>query len=356
MARTALVARFPARVWPVAVASTASGHARACGRRFPAVHPLCIRWLSRAASGQGMTRRVNSTQTVGTTPAALGVAVGVVVVRGGPEVLLVHRVEHDDWSFPAADFDPGDHPLAAAVRGVAENTGLRVRLGRPLRERTYVAGEGKQRTTRVRYWVGRLVEGDRGGAVVDSGAGGKVDAAGWFGLAEAMDQLSSPQGREILEELAGAGRRTTPLIVLGHASARPRKGWGGSDRERPLTLAGQAQGQQLVPLLGAYGVERVVSSSSTRCRDTVAPYADTCTSDLELMDVLSEEHASQAGVTGVVRDLLARPEPAVLCSHRRALPLVLEALGLPNRPFECAEMLVLHHRSGRILASESHRP
>ena len=59
-------------------------------------------------------------------------AAGAVVVRKGPEVLLVHRPKYDDWSFPKGKLDPGEHLTSCAVREVAEETGLDIRLGPPL--------------------------------------------------------------------------------------------------------------------------------------------------------------------------------------------------------------------------------
>ena len=59
------------------------------------------------------------------------VAAGAVVFRPGREVLLVHRPRYDDWSFPKGKLDPGELAAVAAVREVAEETGLHVRLGPP---------------------------------------------------------------------------------------------------------------------------------------------------------------------------------------------------------------------------------
>ena len=56
-------------------------------------------------------------------------AAGVVVFRPGRRVLLVHRPKYDDWSFPKGKLDRGEHHTVAAVREVAEETGLHVRLG-----------------------------------------------------------------------------------------------------------------------------------------------------------------------------------------------------------------------------------
>ena len=59
------------------------------------------------------------------------------------QVLLVHRPKYDDWSFPKGKLDPGEHPAAAAVREVAEETGLRVRLGPPLARQRYRRSSGR---------------------------------------------------------------------------------------------------------------------------------------------------------------------------------------------------------------------
>ena len=97
-------------------------------------------------------------------PEAIGpdvIAAGAVVTRKGPEgreVLLVHRPKYDDWSFPKGKQDPGEHVTATAVREVLEETGVEIRLGRPLRPQLYVVSGGRAKT--VHYWVGHVMGDD----------------------------------------------------------------------------------------------------------------------------------------------------------------------------------------------------
>src|SRR3954454_10948336 len=85
------------------------------------------------------------------------VAAGAVVVRSanGGEVLLVHRPKYDDWAWPKGKQDPGEHVTATAVREVLEETGVAVRLGRPLPRQLYLVSGS--RAKHVHYWTGWVV-------------------------------------------------------------------------------------------------------------------------------------------------------------------------------------------------------
>lgn len=281
------------------------------------------------------------------------VAAGAVVARKGPEVLLVHRPKYDDWSFPKGKLDPGEHPLSAAVREVAEETGLDIRLGLPLSDQLYVVGNGIRRTKRVHYWVARTSGADD---VSSYRPNLEVDAVQWLDADTARERLTHFRDQQTLEEFLTMRKRSTPLIVLRHGKARSSKAWRGEDRKRPLTQAGELQSDDLVPMLASYGVARLVSSSSRRCWTTLAPYADVSGLDLELSEELTEEDATERGVFDIVHELLLEPRPTVLCTHRPVLPLVLEPLGLPPRELEKGEMLVAHHRKGEVVAVELHKP
>jgi 8-oxo-(d)GTP phosphatase len=277
-------------------------------------------------------------------------AAGAVVFRPGKRVLLVHRPRYDDWSFPKGKLDPGEHVTAAAVREVAEETGLHVRLGVPLAPQRYSVTGG--RTKQVSYWVGRVVGSDDVSAYR---VNDEIDAVEWVPYDEAMDRLTYDYDRSTLKEARPRRRRTHAVVVLRHGTARSRRGWGQDDRLRPLVQAGRAQAQRLVPVLAAYDVTRIVSSSSMRCLETVTPYADTTGWDLVLEDGVSEEGASVVSVVDTVDTLVAGDESAVLCTHRPVLPSVFDALGVADSKLDPGMMLVAHLRQGTVTATELHR-
>ena len=279
------------------------------------------------------------------------IAAGAVVTRKGGDVLLVHRPKYDDWSFPKGKLDPGEHVTAAAVREVAEETGLDVRLGPPLSTQRYWVNNGERRLKRVHYWVGRVVGDDD---VSSYHVNDEIDEVAWVPLDKVRDRLDYEYDSETLDEFERVRKKSYPLVILRHGRARARKSWKADDRERPLTKAGEFQAEQVVPVLAAYGVTRIVTSSSRRCWSTVAPYADVASLDMDDTDDLSEEDATPELVGKQVRGLLARKEASVICSHRPVLPWIFEALGLEPRPLDPGSVFVVHHRQGQIVATEHH--
>lgn len=283
-------------------------------------------------------------------------AAGVVVFRPGRRVLLVHRPKYDDWSFPKGKLERGEHRTAAAVREVAEETGIHVRLGPPLPDQHYLTS-GRPKT--VHYWTGRVVGDDD---VSGYRPNDEIDEVRWVPVEDAPAMLTYSFDRETLRAALGVRRKTRALVVLRHAAARSRSRWSADDRLRPLLRTGAMQAEHLVPLLAAYDVRHVVSSPSTRCVQTVEPYAATTGYDLDLRRRLTEEDSSAKAVGRIVEELLDEEQGAVLCTHRPVLPLVYDALGLSARqrssalqePLDPAEMLVLHTRKGRIVAFERH--
>lgn len=278
-------------------------------------------------------------------------AAGAVVTRKGGEVLLVHRPKYDDWSFPKGKLDPGEHTVTAAVREVAEETGLDVRLGPALSPQRYRMSNGRWKS--VDYWTARVVGRDD---VSGYRPNAEIDGVEWVPWKDAVRRLTYPYDRDTLAQARPLRRRTRALVVLRHGKARSRGAWRKDDRLRPLVQLGEAQAQRLVPLLAAFDVTAAHSSSSTRCVQTVTPYADVTGWPVKLYDELSEEGATVEGVVGIVDALLEAGQSAVLCTHRPVLPTVLDALRVPDVKLDPGGMLVVHHRKGRVVASELLQP
>jgi len=124
---------------------------------------------------------------------------GVVWRRGTTgevEVLLVHRPRYDDWSFPKGKCEEGETFLDAAVREVAEETGLHGEVGAPLGEVAYTDRKGRPKV--VRYWA----------MTVGSGSfqpNDEVDECCWLLVTEAAARLSYEHDAELLDRLVSAG-------------------------------------------------------------------------------------------------------------------------------------------------------
>ena len=282
------------------------------------------------------------------------VAAGAVVTRKGPrgrQVLLVHRPKYDDWSYPKGKQDPGEHVTTTAVREVLEETGVEIRLGRPLSPQVYAVSGGRAKT--VHYWVGHVVgDDDVSGYLVNE----EVDELDWFDLEAAKERLTYLDDLELLEQFRSVRKKTAALVVVRHAKAVKRGQWDGPDPKRPLSEEGEAEAAALSPVLHAYGVSRVLSSSSTRCVQTVEPFCTEHVVPLEEVEELSEEGYHERSARRLLDVLMNAPGSSVLCSHRPVLPELFTLLGIEEEPLSPHELVVCHHRRGRLMATERHRP
>jgi len=282
-------------------------------------------------------------------------AAGAVVWRHGsrePEVLLVHRQRYPDWSLPKGKLDPGESGPAAAVREVAEETGVRVRLGPPLPDQHYtVDSVGGPRAKVVSYWAARA-PADNDVSAFD--ANDEVDEVRWSRLSKARRRLTYARDVDLLECFAEAPPISAPLVVVRHADARRREGWKGDDTERPLSAAGHHQSAGLVSLLAAYGIRRVVTSDALRCVDTMLPFVNASRSAIRLEPALSQEDANPKIVARQLRRALDGRTRVAFCSHRPVLPLIFETLGIEPVTIEPADVVVVHRRQGNVTAVEHH--
>ena len=110
------------------------------------------------------------------------------MVRDGL-VALVHRPRYDDWSLPKGKLDSGESFEEAALREIAEETGLLARLVRELPAVNY---EVRGRPKVVRYWL-MEVESDPGFVASD-----EVDELRWVEPGEASALLSYDRDRDVL--------------------------------------------------------------------------------------------------------------------------------------------------------------
>jgi len=124
-------------------------------------------------------------------------AAGGVTVRtgqdGAPEVLLVHRPAHDDWSLPKGHLDADEDAATAAAREVAEETGVTVRVVAELSPTEHATPAGPKR---VRWFLTEARAGDPGTRAPDD----EVDRARWVGLTEARSLLTYASDAGVLEE------------------------------------------------------------------------------------------------------------------------------------------------------------
>ncbi len=239
-------------------------------------------------------------------------AAGAVLWRddhdGRLEFCVVHRPKYDDWSLPKGKLNPGEHVLAAAVREVKEETGHTVALGRPLPTQEYeVAGEPK----RVYYWAARADEqaGEWPGTK-------EIDRIEFLPAEQAIARLTRENDADLVRLLAADPEPTQTMIFLRHSTALPRESWSGPDRDRPLSPAGRAEAEALVPLLAAYGIRTVVTSDAVRCVQTVEPYARATGASVTADRRLAEDGQGAADGQGAV-DVVAElwSQPAALAVH-----------------------------------------
>ncbi|GAB3940190.1 NUDIX hydrolase [Corynebacterium tapiri] len=258
-------------------------------------------------------------------------AAGAVLWRGNPqkpesiEYAVIHRPHYDDWSLAKGKVDPGESLPVTAVREIAEETGYTVELGKLLGRVMYpVAG----RTKVVFYWTAQVVGGK-------FKANNEVDELTWMSVDEAAQRLSYVVDRDVL--LKAHKRLGLPaqarILLVRHGRAHQRGNWAGDDNLRPLDKKGRRQAEMLVPLLSAWGPERIYTAEPDRCQDTVAPLADELGISVkvkpEFGDVAWESRPQD--VQDAITKVIKKGGVSVIASQGGAIEGLLEWLSASGR-------------------------
>ena len=113
------------------------------------------------------------------------------------------------------------------------------------------------------------------------------------------------------------------LLVVRHADAGNKSTWEGPDHLRPLSPSGHLQAEGIVFRLEDYPVERILSSPTLRCHQTVQPLARDRRLRIESVPALGV-NASPAQLLRLFWDLELRN--SVLCTHGEGIGLLLTRL------------------------------
>jgi 8-oxo-dGTP pyrophosphatase MutT (NUDIX family) len=124
------------------------------------------------------------------------VSAGGVAFRHGPdgiEVVLVGRYEPERWVLPKGTPNRGESIEQTAAREVVEETGIQVRLIRPLQDIQYwFVLHGVRHYKTVHFYLMEAVGGDT--SLHDH----EYDVAAWFPIAEAERRLAFANERTVV--------------------------------------------------------------------------------------------------------------------------------------------------------------
>lgn len=178
---------------------------------------------------------------------------------------------------------------------------------------------------------------------------------------KALSKLSYEDEKQVLRNALELPATST-LLVVRHGKAMLRKHWNGDDWHRPLSSRGRRQSRRMVGLLTAYGTTRLVSSTSTRCMQTLIPKARASAMPIAGVSLLSEEEAEgksrevQDFVAELCRETARKNEVVAVCGHRPVLPDMRAGAGVKDAAMLTGEVLVVHlDDKGRAVATETHK-
>ncbi len=235
---------------------------------------------------------------------------------------MVHRPRYDDWSLPKGKLHRGEHPLAAAVREVREETGVAGVPQRRLPTARYRLADGTPKT--VDFWSLRADPGAAGDPEP-----GEVDDVCWLPVEEAAARLTYPADARVLRAFRPA-QYAMALVRHGHAGKRNTHT--GPDEARPLDARGRSEAAALGDLLPVTAPRRILAATPLRCRQTVEPLAAALGLPVEADSAFDEPRPGQTADERVARaadrlvELARAAVPAVVCSQGKVIPGTLARL------------------------------
>ena len=125
---------------------------------------------------------------------------GLVIDTTGTKGLLIGRRDLKDqsrerllWSLPKGHIEEGETPEQAAIREVAEETGIKSEIERELGviDFWFMAG-GKRIHKTVHHYLFKEVGGELAPQITE------VDDVGWFPLSEIVELLASPDEKKLI--------------------------------------------------------------------------------------------------------------------------------------------------------------
>lgn len=241
--------------------------------------------------------------------------------RHGLRIALVHRPRYDDWSLPKGSPKRRESAAQTAAREVHEETGCRVAIGRSLADVRYAVPGG---TKSVRYFSAQLVQG----TFVPNQ---EVDRLEWLTFEHAVDRLSYPFDRAVLDTFARRRPDLRTVVLVRHARAGSREEFDGDDEKRSLDAKGRKQAQRLRRLLLPFAPHTLVTAPAKRCRQTIRPLAAALDLPIGHDAALGEEgyrdHPAAAvrTILGLVDGNIA-PGAVIACSQGGVIPGTIKTL------------------------------
>ena len=297
------------------------------------------------------------------------------IKSGQLQVLLIHRPEYDDWSWPKGRLGANETLPETAWRETKEEVGLSLSLGIPLGVIRYKTPHGRNRKE-VWYWAGRVVDKK------PSPDAKEVDQTQWATVEQARDLLSKEIDQRPLDILAKAyddhQLATIPFIVLRQAKPIPSESWTQDEVDRPLADSGYTQARAVGRLLRAWKPTRIMTSRYTRSLETIAPYVKKHGGSVRTKKWLNIRTAMgrpRSFARGLAQEL-KRTEATLVCSQPGVVQRILQEIKALIRDDDTlinpkavasrkksnlspGSILVVHrakHQGGRIVSVERYDP